>query len=469
MAKTKISTVAKELNVALPTVFSYLSEKGISIEESPNTRVEDNIVEMLASKFMPGKDIKIKSGPAKQAPAAPAKEEAAGDSKAEATKGSQVLTPGDTHRTPRILGKLDLDSDGRPVIKKPEAPKPAAPKPEAPKPAPEAPKPAVEAPKHEPKPAKPAQPKTEEPRPAAPKPVVEAAKPAAPKPATAPVKPEPKPEQPKHEQPKHEEPKAAEAPAAAATDEVFSPNVDRPALSLNIVGKIDLSAINQTTRPKKKGKDDRRGAKPGEAAPGDRKKRKRIAGKDKVDIEKAGRQAGDAPRGGGDPNRQGGNRPGGQGNQRPKDQRSRDHAPKQPSRRPITPEVSEEDVSKQVKETLARLTAKDKGLKKGVKWRKEKREAVAERMREASAHEAEENKTLQLTEFVTANDLAVMMNVPINQVIATCMNLGVMVSINQRLDAETINIVADEFGYRTEYVSAEVADAIHQEIGRAHV
>ncbi|MDE6461091.1 MAG: translation initiation factor IF-2, partial [Paramuribaculum sp.] len=126
-------------------------------------------------------------------------------------------------------------------------------------------------------------------------------------------------------------------------------------------------------------------------------------------------------------------------------------------------EVSEEDVQKQVKETLARLTSKDKGQKKGVKWRKEKREAVANREREAQELEAAESKVLKLTEFVTANDLASMMNVPINNVIATCMNLGVMVSINQRLDAETINIVAEEFGFQTEYVSAEVVEAIAQE------
>ena len=115
---------------------------------------------------------------------------------------------------------------------------------------------------------------------------------------------------------------------------------------------------------------------------------------------------------------------------------------------------------KQVKETLARLTQKDKGQKKGVKWRKEKREAFASREREAMEAEEAESRTLKLTEFVTANDLAVMMNVPVNNVIATCMNIGVMVSINQRLDAETINIVADEFGYKTEYVSAEVVEAI---------
>ena len=125
--------------------------------------------------------------------------------------------------------------------------------------------------------------------------------------------------------------------------------------------------------------------------------------------------------------------------------------------------MSEEDVQKQVKETLARLTQKDKGQKKGAKWRKEKREAFASHAREAAAEAAAESKVLQITEFVTANDLAVMMDVPVNNVIATCMSMGVMVSINQRLDAETINIVAEEFGFQTEYVSAEVVEAIGQE------
>ena len=112
---------------------------------------------------------------------------------------------------------------------------------------------------------------------------------------------------------------------------------------------------------------------------------------------------------------------------------------------------------------LARLTAKDKGQKKGVKWRKEKRELNAERAASEAAERAAESKVLKLTEFVTANDLATMMDVPINKVIGTCMNIGVMVSINQRLDAETINLVAEEFGFNTEFVSAEVVEAIHQE------
>ncbi|MDE7406820.1 MAG: translation initiation factor IF-2, partial [Muribaculaceae bacterium] len=221
--------------------------------------------------------------------------------------------------------------------------------------------------------------------------------------------------------------------------------------------------LNQSTRPKKKTKEERKaernrnaaGAKGGNAAnasatAGDRKKRKRIGGKEKIDIEKTSAQ--DERR-----NRQ----EGGKGN----DRRDKNNAPKREerNRRPVHTEVNDEDVQKQIKETLARLTNKDKGQKKGAKWRKEKREAFASREREHAEMEEAESTVLKLTEFVTANDLANMMDVPINQVIATCMNLGVMVSINQRLDAETINIVAEEFGFRTEYVSAEVVEAIHQE------
>ncbi len=453
MAKTKISTLAKELNVALPTVFSFLSQKGINIEESPNTRVEDDVVALLVSKFKP--DLDPKDLMATRRPAA-AKPQAKEEPIQQAEK-PEVLTPAEQPavQQPRILGKIELDANGNPVTRKPE-PKPQ-PKPEPkpqPKPEPK-PEPKLEA-KAEPVVAPKPQPKPE------PKP--------EPKPQPKPEpKPEPKPA-PKAEAPKAQveersaqaTPVAAEAPKAE--EEVFTPGTPRPAVSLNIVGKIDLDSLNQTTRPKKKGKDERKGkganangtnANGEQGQGGDRKKRKRIAGKDKVDIEKAGRTAEDRPA------REGGNQGGkGQGGKRQNEGRPGKGQP----RRPITPEVSEEDVSKQVKETLARLTTKDKGLKKGAKWRKEKREASAERQREATMAELEGNKVLKLTEFVTANDLAVMMNVPINQVIATCMNIGVMVSINQRLDAETINIVAEEFGFSTEYVSAEVVDAIQQEV-----
>ena len=181
-------------------------------------------------------------------------------------------------------------------------------------------------------------------------------------------------------------------------------------------------------------------------------KRQRIGGKEKIDIEKSANQQGGG-NGGGDRQRGGKeNRRGDKGGNKDRNRRGAAHT-----------EVNEEDVQKQVKEVLARLTSKDKGQKRGVKWRKEKREAVAEREREAAEMAAAESRTLKLTEFVTANDLASMMDVPINKVIGTCMNLGVMVSINQRLDAETINIVAEEFGFKTEFVSAEVVEAISQE------
>ncbi|MDE6783271.1 MAG: translation initiation factor IF-2, partial [Paramuribaculum sp.] len=185
----------------------------------------------------------------------------------------------------------------------------------------------------------------------------------------------------------------------------------------------------------------------GGEASGDRKKRRRIRGNQKIDIENPGAQTS----GGGEGRKGRGNQSqgGGRGQQQPP--------------RPLHNEVSDEDVQKQIKETLARLTSKDKGQKKGAKWRKEKREATREREAQAHAQEAAESQVLKLTEFVTANDLASMMNVPINQVIGTCMSLGVMVSINQRLDAETINIVAEEFGFKTEYVSAEVVEAIAHE------
>lgn len=493
MAKTKISKVAKDLNVSVSTVIDFLRKKNIEIDENPNTRIEDEVVDLLMGAFKSDKDLKSRSeaeaserkeNRARTAPAAPAP--------APVEEVKLTSTP----RKPHILGKLELDANGNPVVRRPaeaapapkaEQPKaePAAPKAETPAPKPEqkpeAPKAEAPAPKPvQPKPApapKPEAPKAEAPKAAAPAPKPEQPKPApqAPKAEnTKPVAPAPKPEAPKAEQPKQEAPKAEET---KSEPEVFTIERSAPAPSLNIVGKIDLDAINLNTRPKKKTKEERRNERNGRPAQGgatgsadnDRKKRRRITGKEKVDIEKAGRQAAGSGEGG---SRQGGQRQGG-GQQGGNQQRQGGNQQRQGGkgdrnrRQPVQqPEVHEEDVQRQVKETLARLTAKDKNLKKGAKWRKEKREANANREREAHQAEMAESRVLKITEFVTANDLAAMMDVPVNNVIATCMNLGVMVSINQRLDAETINIVADEFGFTTEYVSAEVADAIHQEEDR---
>ena len=229
---------------------------------------------------------------------------------------------------------------------------------------------------------------------------------------------------------------------------------------VNVLGKIDLSAINQSTRPKKKTKEEKRKQREEKAAQqraasgqasGEKKKRERIR-TGKVDIEAAARQQQQQQQ------QQG----------KKKHQNNKQQAMQQPTkgknRQPAKMlDVSEEDVARQVKETLARLTSKTTLNRKGAKYRKEKRDAVAERLSEELAAVAAQSKTLKLTEFVTVSELATMMNVPVVKVIGTCMSIGIMVSINQRLDAETINIVADEFGFKTEYVSAEVQNAIHEE------
>ena len=214
---------------------------------------------------------------------------------------------------------------------------------------------------------------------------------------------------------------------------------------LKIQGKIDLSSINQSTRPKKKTKEERRKEREEKAAAQrvERKKRVRI-GKERVDINDAANQQQPTPAAANSKNNSGKKSKNRKRNQRPL-------------------EVNEEDVARQVKETLARLTNKTNQNKKGAKYRKEKREAVQERLNEEAKAERKDSKTLKLTEFVTVSELATMMDVGVNQVIGTLMSVGIMVSINQRLDAETINLVADEFGFKTEYVSAEVQEAVSEE------
>ena len=218
---------------------------------------------------------------------------------------------------------------------------------------------------------------------------------------------------------------------------------------VNVLGKIDLSTLNQSTRPKKKSKEEKRKEREEKSQQqrGDKKKRERI-NKVRVDINAASNQPG-----GGNGGKQNNNGNAGSSNKNKKKNRNRGGQQK-------PAEVSDEDVARQVKETLARLTNKQNQTKKGAKYRKEKREAAQEKMNEERREEKKESKTLKLTEFVTVSELATMMNVSVNQVIGTLMSVGIMVSINQRLDAETINLVAEEFGFKTEYVSAEVQEAI---------
>ena len=239
--------------------------------------------------------------------------------------------------------------------------------------------------------------------------------------------------------------KVAEVVEPKPGSKVFQLSSEKKILStpkVNVLGKIDLDSINQSTRPKKKSKEERRREREakqngGNGGNNDHKKRQRI-NKDRVDINAAANQQGN-------------------GNGQGKKKKNRKRGGQKPA------EVTEEDVARQVKETLARLTSKQSQTKKGAKYRKEKREAVQEKLNQEARAEKKESKTLKLTEFVTVSELATMMNVGVNQVISTLMSIGVMASINQRLDAETINLVADEFGFKTEYVSAEVQEAVSEE------
>ena len=408
----KISKVIKDLNVGRQTIEEFLHKKGIEIDASINARIQDDVYEMLVKEFKPDMDLKSQSDKmATERQKEKAKQNAAKAESHEIKTEVQV-------QQPKILGKIDLEAAGKPkAASKPAAKSKAADEPEQ--------------------------------------------KAAAPEKASADVK-EPEKAAPVQEEVKKEETaQAAEAPVveaqadvvdnpadnAQAEEEVFKPvsqTVGGP--QLKVVGKVDLTSINQQTRPRKKTKEEKRNERiaKAQAEGAGKKKRKRI-GKEKIDIETAGNQ----------PAQSGKNRGGkdDQGGKRGKDKKG--------NRKPLRPEVSDEDVQRQMKETLARLTAKTS--KKAAARRRERREEHREEVREEAALAAAQSKILKLTEFVTANDLAIMMNVPINKVIATCMNLGVMVSINQRLDAETINIVADEFGFKTEYTSAEVAEAISEE------
>ena len=234
-------------------------------------------------------------------------------------------------------------------------------------------------------------------------------------------------------------------------DEIFQTKSElrlQNAPKVNVLGKIDLSTINQSTRPKKKSKEERRRERE-EKRDGGRKKRVRI-NQERVDINAASKQIGN--NGGGNKS---GNADGRNANKKNRKGRGRNQKPL---------EVNEEEVARQVKETLARLTSKGTQNKKGARYRKEKRDAIQERMSAEARAERKESKVLKLTEFVTVSELATMMDIDVNKLIGTLMSIGVMASINQRLDAETINLVADEFGFKTEYVSAEVQEAVAEEI-----
>ena len=433
----KISKAVKDLNIGMQTARDFLKKNEIEVDDNINARISDEAYNLLIQKFKPAMQQKKA---AEQIIHDRKEEKAAQAAEKKRREAEESKTVEVAIQKPKVLGKIELDAKGNPV-----APKTAAPE------APKAEEVKMEERKaEEQKPAQAELPKEEaKPEPAAVEPKKEEKAPAEPKAE----KPQPVAGTPVVEQKKEEAP--ATAPQAEPEAISNTPRMQGP----KVVGKIDLSALNQSTRPKKKTKEEKRNerinkekARQGANADGEKRKRKRI-GKEKVDIEKSVQQQ---SQGGGNQKR---------GNQQnaanAQNANSGKRNKKDKNKRPFKAEVSEEDVQRQMKETLARLT--NKPQKKGAKWRREKREAFREEERAEAAEAAAESKILKLTEFVTANDLAAMMNVPINKVIGTCMSIGVMVSINQRLDAETINIVAEEFGYKTEYESADVAEQIHEE------
>ena len=415
----RLNKVIKEFGVGLSTVSEFLKKKGCPItEEDLNQKISDKQYDLLKQEFGADKELRGKAEELMQN----RQKRPAPQPKAERPAPQMVETTVPESMRPHVVtkGKIDLDAAGKPAA----APRPAQ----------------------------------AESRPAAP----QAAQPAA--------KPTPHAEEKK--------PRASVEERAAAIGEeqggVFKLHTQSEITGPKVLGTIDLSALNTSTRPKKRSKDDRRrgrgnnGGNNGNSNNannsgnnaqgqngGQRKKRNRI-GNERVDVNNAANQPSQNGNNNGNRrnnnNNNGGNNGGNKRNQKDRNRRAKE----------VKQEVTEEDVAKQVKETLARLTNKQKGSK-GAKYRKEKREQQHARAEEERREAKAESKILKLTEFVTANELAQMMDVPVTKVIGTCMSIGIMVSINQRMDAETIDLVAEEFGFKTEYVSADVQEAIAEE------
>ena len=438
------------MNIGLQTAVEFLRKRSDlgEVKEELSFKLSDSQYNALVEAFKSDKE--VRSQAEKLLLKHPKEKKRQSDGNKERRADNAVRSVKPQKYTP--LGKIDLDSLGKKPAAKPAAP---AEKPQEAAVA-EQLKPEVKESAAATAQAKSQEPKPEQPVAAAEKKPAEPAQPAGNTTAvveekkTEPekVQPEAKPEA-KAAEPQAQQPAAPEKPAepepVKEESKIFTLKSEKKlAPKVNVLGKIDLDSLNQSTRPKKKTKEERRKEreeKAMQAHPDGKKKRSRIT-KERVNIDQAVKQNNN---GGGDSHADKGNAK--------KKNRKRNHKPL---------EVNEEDVARQVKETLARLTSKGQN-KKGAKYRKEKREAAQEHLKEQRAEAKAESKTLKLTEFVTVSELASMMNVSVNQVIGTCMSVGIMVSINQRLDAETINLVADEFGFKTEYVSAEVSEAITEE------
>ena len=460
----RLNKVTRNLNVGIATVVEFLKKKGFDVEENPNAKISQEQYDALVKEFSKDKDLKIESEKIKERQNKERNKasvsiddlqtEAKQTEKDEKKVEKKIETVEITERRQKFkpVGKIDLDSLNR------KKHKPAVVE-------------TVEKPKAE---------KTETVKVVAPEVKTE--------PVVEPKKVESQPEKILKEKSKQPEKKAEEEKAKPMEENKVTSEVEkkedgvfkiRPTefkSRINVVGQIDLAALNQSTRPKKKSKEEKRkereekekqrqdqrkqmkdaiikeirksddkSDKSGNNDDPAKKKRRNRINKERVDVNNAAQQ-----NQGGRNDRRGGQNQGGK------------HGKNDRFKKPVVKqEVSDEDVAKQVKETLARLT--NKGKNKAAKYRKEKRENIQNRQLEQEEMEQEESKVLKLTEFVTANELANMMDISVTQVISTCMSIGVMVSINQRLDAETINLVAEEFGFKTEYVSAEVAQAIEEE------
>jgi len=426
--KLRLIQVAKEFKVGLNTLTDFLQKKGIKSDGSPNALVDPSVYAVLEKEFGANRsagnarDSIRERISQKQTSVTIEEARKRADAEKEVVIKSNVISVKDEIPQPKFLGKIDLSPKPRSIPSVKPAPKPAP----APVPAP------VPAPA--PAPAEAAKPASGQP--AAPKSA--AAADSAPAASTQPVPAQPAPAP----VPAASAPAAPEAPKAEAPkDNVFRPSVTQLA-GPQVLGTMDVSGF----------------------VPGGRHKRKRLQ-KEKVDVNRAQKggqgQKSQSGRGGGQ-NQSGKQQGGAQPQNQPKPGEGRRNRNKNSSKAPrpvVRPEISDEEVSKQIKDTLARLTAK--GAKsKSAKYRKDKREAVAERMNEELEREVQERSILKVTEFVTVSELATMMNIPVTEVITACMNLGLMVSINQRLDAEALVVVAEEFGFKTEFVSVEIQEAI---------
>ena len=435
----RLNKAIRELNIGLQTAVEFLEKKPElgEVKSDLNFKLSDEQYHALVGAFKNDKE--VKKDAAKLFPKKPKEKKPAADHRAE-----NLLKTERQQYTP--VGKIDLDQLNKPAVRPSAAP---AEKKETPVQAaavsPAQEKKETDNPVDSEKPAgknegeKPAVTKTENPL----------ASSGNVPPAAS-----------KAEEAKEQTTEETAAPAGSAAVEekkesgLFLTKNEKKILNtpkVNVLGKIDLSTLNQSTRPKKKSKEERRKEreeKSGQGSGQGKKKRVRI-NKERVDINAAANQQQNQN------GKKGGNKNGGNTGGKNSGKKSRNR-----NQKPL--EVDDEAVARQVKETLARLTSKSQN-KKGAKYRKEKRDAVQERLSAEAKAERKESKTLKLTEFVTVSELATMMNVPVTKVISTLMSVGIMVSINQRLDAETINLVADEFGFKTEYVSAEVQEAVSEE------